>query len=128
VPRALWSGFLKLSLVSCPIALYPAIAAPERLSFRQINKNTGKRLRQQLVDTVTGEPVQAKDKGRSYEIGEDAYLLVRDEELAAAEEEARSRPYSGRLNTPSVQQKADVAAVPTRSYGAAPVRGLIPGP
>ena len=50
VPRAHWKGFLKLSLVSCPVALYPAVAANERISFRQVNKQTGNRLRQQLVD------------------------------------------------------------------------------
>jgi hypothetical protein len=58
VPRAHWKGFLKLSLVSCPVALYPAVAASERISFRQIKKKTGDRLRQQLVDAVTGEPVR----------------------------------------------------------------------
>jgi DNA end-binding protein Ku len=94
VPRAHWKGFLKLSLVSCPIALYPAVAKNERISFRQVNKQTGNRLRQQLVDTITGEPVARDQKGRGYEVGEDQFLLVRDDELAAAEEEARHRPYT----------------------------------
>jgi DNA end-binding protein Ku len=94
VPRALWKGFLKLSLVSCPVALYPAVAASERISFRQVNKQTGNRLRQQLVDVVTGEPVQAHNKGRGYEVGENQFLLVRDDELEAAEQEGRRRPYS----------------------------------
>jgi non-homologous end joining protein Ku len=94
VPRAHWKGFLKLSLVSCPIALYPAVVASERIPFRQVNKQTGNRLRQQLVDTVTGEPVQAHNKGRGYEVGENQFLLVGDEELEAAEQEGRSRPYS----------------------------------
>ena len=49
-PRAYWKGSLKLSLVTCPIALYPAISAAERISFRQINRQTGNRLKQQLVD------------------------------------------------------------------------------
>jgi Ku protein len=92
VPRALWKGFLKLSLVSCPVALYPAVAASERISFRQVNKQTGNRLRQQLVDVVTGEPVQAHNKGRGYEVGENQFLLVRDDELEAAEQEGRRRP------------------------------------
>src|SRR2546421_7541487 len=87
VPRAHWKGFLKLSLVSCPVALYPAVAASERISFRQINKQTGNRLRQQLVDVVTGEPVQTHNKGRGYEVGENQFLLMRDDELAAAEQE-----------------------------------------
>jgi DNA end-binding protein Ku len=93
VPRAHWKGFLKLSLVSCPIALYPAVAASERIQFRQVNKQTGNRLRQQLVDVVTGEPVQSHNKGRGYEAGDNQFLLVRDDELEAAEQEARSRPF-----------------------------------
>jgi DNA end-binding protein Ku len=94
VPRAHWKGFLKLSLVSCPVALYPAVAASERISFRQVNKQTGNRLRQQLVDVITGEPVQAHNKGRGYEVGENQFLVVRDDELEAAEHEGRRRPYS----------------------------------
>ena len=57
-PRAHWKGYLKLSLVSCPVAMHPAIAAAERISFRQVNRQTGNRLRQQLVDSVTGQVVQ----------------------------------------------------------------------
>jgi Ku protein len=93
-PRPHWKGFLKLSLVSCPIALYPAISAAERISFRNVNKTTGNRLRQQLVDSVTGEVVQSHDKGRGYQVGEREFLLVKDEELAAAHQEARTRPFA----------------------------------
>jgi DNA end-binding protein Ku len=103
VPRAHWKGFLKLSLVSCPVALYPAVDASERISFRQVNKQTGNRLRQQLVDVVTGEPVQAHNKGRGYEVGENQFLLVRDEELEVAEQEGRRRPYSGAPATTEVE-------------------------
>jgi DNA end-binding protein Ku len=91
-PRAHWKGFLKLSLVSCPIALYPAVAASERISFRQVNKQTGNRLRQQLVDTVTGELVPSDKKGRGYEVSENEFLLVPDEELEEAKQEARTGP------------------------------------
>lgn len=93
-PRAHWKGYLKLSLVSCPIALYPAISAAERISFRQVNRQTGNRLRHQMVDTVTGEVVQSYDKGRGYEVGERQLLLVQDEELEAAQQQARTRPFS----------------------------------
>jgi DNA end-binding protein Ku len=82
-PRANWKGYLKLSLVSCPIALYPAVSATERVSFRQINKKTGNRLRQQLVDDETREPVDAEDKGRGYEIGKNQFIQIEDEELEA---------------------------------------------
>ena len=81
--RPYWKGYLKLSLVSCPIALYTASSSTERVSFRQINKKTGNRLRQQLVDEVTREPVEGEDKGRGYEYSKNAYLPVDDEELEA---------------------------------------------
>ena len=81
--RPYWKGYLKLSLVSCPIALYTATSSSERVSFRQINKKTGNRLRQQLVDDVTREPVESEDKGRGYEYAKGAYILVDDEELDA---------------------------------------------
>jgi non-homologous end joining protein Ku len=93
-PRPHWKGYLKLSLVSCPIALYPAVSPAERISFRQVNKQTGNRLRQQLVDSGTGEVVQTHDKGRGYEIGQNRFVMVEDEELLSAQQEAKARPYS----------------------------------
>ena len=81
--RPYWKGYLKLSLVSCPIALYTVSSSTERVSFRQINKKTGNRLRQQLVDEVTREPVGNEDKGRGYEYSKNAYILVDDDELDA---------------------------------------------
>jgi DNA end-binding protein Ku len=80
-PRAYWKGYLKLSLVSCPIALYPAASSAERVSFNRINKKTGNRLKQQNVDGETGEPVDKEDIGRGYEVAKGQYLLVEDEEL-----------------------------------------------
>ncbi len=88
-PRPHWKGYLKLSLVSCPIALVPAVTAAERVSFRQINKQTGHRLRQQLVDEVTGEVVDRDNKARGYAIGEQEHLVVEDQELEEARHEAR---------------------------------------
>jgi DNA end-binding protein Ku len=81
--RPFWKGYLKLSLVSCPITLYPGTASTERVSFRQINRKTGNRLRQQLVDEVTREPVEGDNKGRGYEYAKDAYITVDDDELDA---------------------------------------------
>lgn len=80
-PCAYWKGYLKLSPVSCPIALYPAASSAERVSFNRINKKTGNRLKQQLVDSETGDPVDKDDVGRGYEIGKGQYLQVEDEEL-----------------------------------------------
>jgi DNA end-binding protein Ku len=87
-PRPNWKGYLKLSLVSCAIALYPAASAAERVSFRQINKKTGNRLKQQLVDSETGEPIEREDKGRGYEIGKNEFIQVEDEELEAIQVES----------------------------------------
>jgi DNA end-binding protein Ku len=82
-PRPYWKGYLKLSLVSCPIALHTATSGGERIAFRQINRKTGNRLRQQLVDEVTREPVESADKGRGYEYAKGAFVAVEDEELDA---------------------------------------------
>src|SRR5688572_22595227 len=87
-PRANWKGYLKLSLVSCPIAIFPATSSSERVSFRQVNKTTGNRLKQQLVDSETGEPIDPEEKGRGYEIGKNQYLMVEDEELEAIQVES----------------------------------------
>src|SRR6185295_2495133 len=86
--RAYWKGHLKLSLVSCPISVNPATSSSERISFRQINKKTGNRLRQQLVDEVTREPVDSADKGRGYEVDRNVYLPIDAEELEAIQIES----------------------------------------
>ena len=80
-PRANWKGYLKLSLVSCPIALYPASSSSERVSFNRINKKTGNRLKQLLVDAEGGDPVDKEDIGRGYEVGKNQFVMVEDEEL-----------------------------------------------
>jgi DNA end-binding protein Ku len=87
--RPFWKGYLKLSLVSCPIALYTGTASTERVSFRQINNKTGNRLRQQLVDDVSREPVEGEDKGRGYEYAKNAYIPVDDDELDALTVESK---------------------------------------
>jgi len=83
--RPYWKGYLKLALVSCPIALHAACSTAERIAFRQVNKATGNRLRQQLVDEETREPVAPEHKGRGYEVAKGQYLIVEDAELEAIE-------------------------------------------
>jgi len=80
LPRA-YSRATKLSLVSCPIALSPATSTSQRVAFRQINTKTGNRLRQQLVDDETREPVDSEDRGKGYEIAKNEYVHVTDAEL-----------------------------------------------
>ena len=82
-PRPYWKGYLKLSLVSCPIALYTATSSSEKVAFRQINKKTGNRLKQQLVDEATGDIVDSADKGKGYEVDKGVYLMIDDEEIEA---------------------------------------------
>jgi DNA end-binding protein Ku len=86
--RPYWKGYIKLALVSCPIALYTASSSSERVAFRQINKKTGNRLRQQLIDDATREPVEAADKGRGYEYAKNSYLMIEDEEIESIEVES----------------------------------------
>src|SRR5215211_2570781 len=86
--RPYWKGYLKLALVSCPIALHAACSTAERIAFRQINKATGNRLRQQLIDEETREPVKPEHKGRGYEVAKGQYLIVEDAELEAIEVES----------------------------------------
>jgi DNA end-binding protein Ku len=85
--RAHWAGHLKLAHITCPIALTPATSDAERVSFRLINTRTGNRLRQQLVDDVSREPVEAEDRGKAYEIAKGRYkgryLHVTEKELDA---------------------------------------------
>src|SRR3954467_1294514 len=87
-PRAYWKGSLKLSLVSCPVALYPASTTAEKTRFHMINKETGNRLKQQMVDTETGAVVEGDQKGRGYELKKGEYVEVEKEELEAVQIES----------------------------------------
>jgi DNA end-binding protein Ku len=80
-PRANWKGFLRLSLVTCPVALYPATSDSEKISFNQINKKTGHRIKYARVDADTGEDVPNEDIVKGYKVDTDTYLEVSKEEL-----------------------------------------------
>ena len=87
-PRAYWKGSLKLSLVSCPVVLYPATTSVEKTRFHMINKETGNRLKQQMVDTETGDVVESEQKGRGYELKKGEYVEIEKEELEAVQIES----------------------------------------
>jgi DNA end-binding protein Ku len=87
-PRPYWKGYLKLSLVSCPVALYPASTQAEKTHFHQINTRTGNRLRQQMVDEETGRVVDTEHKGRGYELSKGRYVPIEEEELKAVQVES----------------------------------------
>jgi DNA end-binding protein Ku len=80
-PRANWKGFLRLSLVTCPVALYPATSEAEKISFNQINRKTGHRIRYLKVDADTGEEVPSDDIIKGYQVDSDRYLEVTNDEL-----------------------------------------------
>jgi DNA end-binding protein Ku len=81
--RAYWKGSLKLSLVSCPVLLYPASTSVEKTRFHLINRETGNRLKQQMVDAETGDIVEGEQKGRGYELQKGRYVEIEPEELDA---------------------------------------------
>ena len=80
-PRANWKGFLRLSLVTCPVALYPATSDTEKVSFNQINRKTGHRIKYAKVDADTGEEVAADDVMKGYKVDTDTYIEVSKDEL-----------------------------------------------
>ncbi len=80
-PRAYWKGFLRLSLVSCPIQLFPATSERDKISFHQINKETGNRIRYRKVDEGTGEEVPSEDIIKGYEVAKGQYVEITEDEL-----------------------------------------------
>jgi DNA end-binding protein Ku len=80
-PRAYWKGYLRLSLVSCPIAVYPATSEREKVSFNQINRETGRRIRYRKVDAETGDEVPSEQIIKGYEVAKGEYVEMTDEEL-----------------------------------------------
>jgi len=88
-PRAYWKGYLKLSLVSCPIALFPATSEREKISFHQVNKETGHRIRYKKVDAETGDEVDNAHIVKGYEIAKGEYIEVEPDELEAVSIESK---------------------------------------
>jgi DNA end-binding protein Ku len=88
-PRAYWKGYLKLSLVSCPIALFPATTEREKISFHQLNKATGNRIRYKKIDADTGDEVENADIVKGYEVAKGDYIELEPEELDAVALESK---------------------------------------
>jgi DNA end-binding protein Ku len=80
-PRANWKGFLRLSLVTCPVALFPATSDAEKISFNQINRTTGHRIKYMKVDAETGEEVASDDIMKGYKVDTDQYIEITKDEL-----------------------------------------------
>ncbi|MGO9472331.1 MAG: Ku protein [Rhodomicrobium sp.] len=87
-PRPYWKGYLKLSLVTCAVAFYPAASKSERISLHWLNRETGNRLRQLMVDTDTAEPVERENRVRGFQAAKNEYLQIEEDELEALEIES----------------------------------------
>src|SRR5262245_2661216 len=81
MPRSSWKGYIKLSLVSCAVALYNATTTAERVSFTTLHRKTGNRLKQLMVDSDTDEPVERPDRVKGYEVSKGQFVVVEDDEL-----------------------------------------------
>jgi DNA end-binding protein Ku len=82
-PRSFWKGYLKLSLVTCPVAMMPATTENEKVRFHTLNRATGNRVTSRYVDAVTAAPVADDELAKGYQRGEDEFVLLEDEELDA---------------------------------------------
>jgi len=87
-PRPNWKGYLKLSLVSCPVALFPATTTSERVSFRTLNRETGNRVRRQFVDEQSGDPVETESQIKGYEVAKGEFIQIEDDELKSVQLES----------------------------------------
>ena len=79
--RPYWKGYLKLSLVTCPVQMMPATSPSEKVRFHTLNRATHNRVKSQHVDAVTGEEVKEEDEAKGYQRGENDYVILEDEEL-----------------------------------------------
>jgi len=82
-PRSFWKGYLKLSLVTCPVAMTPATTESEKVRFHTLNRSTGHRVMSRYIDAETGRPVAEDDEVKGYERGENEYVMLEDDELEA---------------------------------------------
>jgi DNA end-binding protein Ku len=80
---AFWKGYLKLSLVTCPVAMTPAVSENEKIRFHTLNKATGNRIQSRYIDAETDETVDSADQVKGYEVGPEEYIALEDDDLAA---------------------------------------------
>lgn len=80
-PRYYWKGYLKLSLVTCPVAMTPATSESEKVRFHTLNRDTGNRVVSQYIDSVTGKPVKNENEAKGYARGENDYVILTDDDL-----------------------------------------------
>jgi len=104
-PRASWKGYLKLSLVSCPVRLYPATSASERITFNQLHKDTHNRINMKPVDPELGL-VERSDLVKGYEYEDKQYIIIDDSDLEAVRIESNHT-----MNIEAFVDEADVDVI-----------------
>ena len=102
-----WKGYLKLSLVTCPVALTPATSEAEKVRFHMLNRKTGNRVVSRYIDSATGEPVDDGGQVKGYARGEDSYVPLEDEELESIRLES-ARTVDIESFTPDRQRRLDL--------------------
>jgi Ku protein len=124
--RAYWKGSLKLSLVSCPVLLYPASTTSDKTRLHMINKETGNRLKQQMIDAETGDVVESDQKARGYELKNGEYVEVEKEELEAVQIESNI-PSTSTVLYPKTKSTSAISTIPITSRPTArPASTLLP--
>jgi DNA end-binding protein Ku len=87
-PRSFWKGYLKLSLVTCPVVMVPATSENEKVRFHTLNRKTGNRVLSAYVDAISGKPVEEDDEVKGYQRGESDYVILEEDELEAVQLES----------------------------------------
>jgi len=124
--RANWKGFLRLSLVTCPVALYPATSDSEKISFNQLNKKTGHRIKYVKVDADTGEEVPNEDITKGYKVDTDTYIEMSKDELENIALESTERLTSTSSFRRAASTRAISSGLTTSSRTAKSVTTLLP--
>ena len=115
MPRASWNGFLRLSLVTCPVYLVPATTEAKRVRFNQLNAETGNRVAQQLVDSKTGDPVDRDQIVKGYEYERGRYVTITDDELKDLQIESSKIIWHSGANRTKVNRGSLTLWIPSRS-------------
>ncbi|MEO9336080.1 Ku protein [Mesorhizobium sp. SB112] len=104
-PRPAWKGYLKLSLVTCAVELSNATTHSEKVSFRVLNRATGNTVKRQYIDSVTGKPIDDKNEVKGYEISDEEFLLVEEDEIEAVQiESSHTMSLDGFISKSEIEQ------------------------
>lgn len=123
-PRATWKGYVKVSELAFPVALYAGATTSKRVSFHILNRKTGNRVHRQYIDEETEKPVEKDQQVKGYQTGEDQYVILQPEEVAEAVPESdKTIRVEGFIDCPEVD-----TVYFDKPYYLAPADGVIGEP